>query len=187
MASRRERTCLAGQPSFKLRRCPKGRFASAADLAALRRASGLEPSGRRSTTALQSEEGRAGRRVRPAGQQERSADAGTSPSGSPERHPQCMQPQNWSFTSAPHLCPAFGSGACRNGAADSAVALIQSEDAGQTSGAGHRAIRKPPASRHRPPSNACHGGDDRSSNGDERRPWRNGRTSPIASQRTSRG
>ena len=83
----RERTCLAGQPSFQLRRCPKGRFARAADMAALRRVSGLEPSDRRSTTALQSEEGLAGRRVRAPGKQEGLHDTGTLPSGRLERHP----------------------------------------------------------------------------------------------------
>ena len=86
MAARRERTCLAGQPSLQLRRRPKGRFARAADMAALRRVSGLEPSGRRSKTALQSEEGLAGRRVKPPGQQEGSHDTGTSPSSCTQGH-----------------------------------------------------------------------------------------------------
>ena len=57
-------------------------------MAALRRDSGLEPSGRRSTNALQTEEGLAGKHVGPPGQQDGSHDTGTSPSGRQERHPQ---------------------------------------------------------------------------------------------------
>lgn len=149
MDARRERTCLAGQPSLQLRRCPKGRFARAADMAALRRVSGLEPSGRRSKTALQSEEGRAGKHVGPPGQQEGSHDTGTSPSCRQERHPQLCGHKSVSLMLAQHLRPAFRIGTCRNGTADCAVASIRTPSAGQVFDGNGGAIHKPPPSSHR--------------------------------------